>query len=91
MAKYLPHHHQFEPIEDKTTLLLVAVLLVLLIGLVCLSCFEGMVKTSKASEEYSGTPVTATYDRPAAYRLNSPTPEQMEHYHDLLRVMEVRR
>lgn len=30
-----------------------------------------------------------TYKRPAAFRLASPTPEQMEHYHALLKVMKV--
>ena len=88
---YLPHHHQFEPVGDKTSLFMAAVMLVLLIGLVCWSCVDGLVKTAEIQERFYSQPVTATYDRPAAYRLQTPTADQMDHVEALLTVQQVAR
>lgn len=88
---YLPHHHQFEPIEDRISLLLAIVVLVLLIGLLCWSCVDGLVKTAEIQDKFYSKPVTATYDRPAAYRLQTPTADQMDHVDALLTVQQVAR
>ncbi len=80
-----------EPIEERSNMIIAAIVLVALIGLLCHSCVEAVVKTADNQEKYYGKPVTATYDRPAAFRLSSPAPEQMEAYHGLLRVLEVLR
>lgn len=63
--------------------------LVTLIGFISTSCVDAIVKTVENEEEQRIYKVD--YARPAAYRKASPTPDQMEKYHDLLTVMEVNR
>lgn len=94
--KYLPHH-RFEESEksllDGMSATLAVVMLVVLIGLVCHSCVDAVVKTVEAEEEISRKKVWTveqTYIRPAAYRLAAPDQDQMDHLHALLMVMEVR-
>lgn len=54
------------------------------------SCVAGVVKTVEIEEEQVRV-WTATLSRPAAYRLASPTPEQMDHLHGIQKIQEVRR
>lgn len=63
--------------------------LVIVIGVICTSCVDAIVKTVETEEEQRIFRVDT--DRPKAFRMSSPTPEQMEAYHGLMRVMEVRR
>ena len=63
--------------------------LVVLIWLVVLMATDAMVKTVAIQEQYYGKPVT--YDRPAAFRLATPTPEQMDHLHHVQQIAQVRR
>jgi hypothetical protein len=89
MGKYLPHHHNVEPVSDRTTNIISVIILVLLVWLICWMFVDAIVRTVETEEEqriYRADTV-----RPKAFRMSSPTPEQMEHYHDLLRVMEVMR
>ena len=67
----------------------VLAVLVALIGFISTSCVDAIVRTVETQEEQLIFKVD--YSRPAAYRMASPTPEQMEHYHGLLTVMEVNR
>ena len=62
--------------------------LVALIGFISTSCVDAIVKTVENEEEQRIYKVE--YALPAAYRKASPTPEQMEKYHDLMRIMEVK-
>jgi hypothetical protein len=52
------------------------------------SCVDSVVKTVETEEEQRIYKVDT--ERPKAYRKASPTPEQMDKYHDLLRIMEVK-
>lgn len=73
--------------ESKTSIILSLVILVILIGLICHSCVDTIVKTVETEEEQRI--FRADTERPKAFRKASPTPEQMDKYHDLMRVMEV--
>lgn len=74
--------------ESKTSIILSLVILVTLIGLICHSCVDAIVKTVETEEEQRIFRVEK--ETPKAYRMTSPTPEQMDKYHDLLTVMEVK-
>lgn len=73
--------------ESKTSIILSLVILVTLIGLICHSCVDAIVKTVETEEEQRI--FRADTERPKAFRKASPTPEQMDKYHDIMRVMEV--
>lgn len=68
--------------------LLCLITLVLTIGVICHSCVDAIVQTVETEEEQRI--FRADYSRPAAYRLASPTSDQMESLHGLMRVMEVK-
>lgn len=61
--------------------------LVMTIGVITTSCIDAIVKTVETEEEQRIYKV----DHPKAYRMQSPTPDQMEAYHHLMQVQEVRR
>lgn len=73
--------------DDKFTTIISLIILVILIGLICHSCVDAIVKTVETEEEQRI--FRADTERPKAFRKASPTPEQMDKYHDLMRVMEV--
>lgn len=73
--------------ESKTSIILSLVILVTLIGLICHSCVDAIVKTVETEEDQRI--FRADTERPKAFRKASPTPEQMDKYHDIMRVMEV--
>lgn len=94
--KYLPHHrdHDFESIEECDSFYRSAaacLLLVVIIGMICINFVDAWFEEARNQERYYSKPVEVTYKRPAAYRLQSPTPEQMEAYHHLMQIQEVRR
>lgn len=70
---------------------LAMVALVLLIWALCYGCVDGIIAEVERQEQYEKRPVYAseTYRQPAAYRLSSPTPDQMDSYHHMMQVMEV--
>jgi len=82
------HNEMNEPMLDKKNSIFAAVIIVMLMGLLAHSCVDAIVRTVESEEEQRIYKVD--YDKPAAYRMSSPTPEQMDKYHDLLRVMEVK-
>lgn len=94
---YLPHHREIEEIEDckresnaiATAFYLLA--LIVTIGAMCWSCVDGVVRTVENEETESRRRIYAseTYHRPAAYRLQSPTDDQMDHLHHIQKVAEV--
>lgn len=61
--------------------------LVIIIGVICTSCVDAIVKTVETEEDQR----IYRADHPKAYRMQSPTPEQMEAYHHLMQIQEVRR
>lgn len=69
------------------------VVMVILIGVLMHSCVDAVVETTEQEEEISRrrTYATETYVKPAAYRLQSPTQEEMDHLHHILALQEVRR
>lgn len=92
---YLPHHREQEELEEYrrqsnaiSTAFCLAVLFIT-IGVICWAFADGFDKTARNAEVYYGKPATVTYEKPAAYRLQSPTPEQMDHLHHIQRVAEV--
>lgn len=57
----------------------VAAVFGLVVGVLCHSCVTGIVRTVELEEEQAQRRWLAdTYDRPLAYRLSGPTPEQMD-------------
>lgn len=52
---------------------------------------EGVEKTAKQQEKETTVYKAHYYQRPAAFRLASPTPEQMEHLHAMMQIQEVLR
>jgi uncharacterized membrane protein len=65
------------------------VLLIVVVMFGCHSCVEAIVKTVETEEEQRiFRPDT---ERPKAFRMSSPTPEQMDKYHELMVIQEVRR
>ena len=67
--------------------------LAVLIWLMAVSCVDGVVKEAERQEKYEPRPrwASETYRKPAAYRLSSPTENEMDHLHHLMAVQEVRR
>ena len=92
MNKYLPHHReedeQGEPIYKSPLAML---MIIFMIGMLCWQCADSFDRTAENQERYYSKPVEVTYERPAAYRMQSPTPDQMEAYHHLMQIQEVRR
>ena len=93
---YLPHHRELqrlqdEKIIDRTSAVLSLVVLVGLIGLVCYSCVDAVVTSAEIQERFYSAPVAATFERPSAFRLASPTPDQMDHLHHVQQIAQVRR
>lgn len=91
---YLPHHRdRRERLMDGVCYLLSGLLLAGLIGTTMHGCVEAVVMEAELREQYEPPPVYVqqTYQRPAAYRLQYPTADQMDHLDGMLRVMEVRR
>lgn len=77
-------------ILDRTSAILSLLLLVGMIGLLCHACVDAVVKTAENEEEYKRPIyVEQSYERPAAYRVATPTMRQMDHLHGLLSVMAV--
>ena len=74
--------------DSKINICISVVILIILIGLLCHSCVDAIVKTVETEEEQRIFRVEK--ETPKAYRMTSPTPEQMDKYHDLLTVMEVK-
>jgi hypothetical protein len=63
--------------------------LALVVGAMVTICVDAIVKTVETEEEQRiFRPDTK---RPKAYRMSSPTPEQMDKYHELMVIQEVRR
>ena len=52
------------------------------------SCVDGICLEVDRQRQHEPAPA---YARPAAYRLQSPTTDQMEAYHHLMQIQEVRR
>lgn len=74
----------YEPLEmDRITRVLIAVLVLALVAMLVNGLFEALDRTAEIQNQYYSAPVTATFERPAAYRLASPTMEQMDHLHAL--------
>lgn len=96
MGKYLPHHrdNDFESIEECDGFYRSALSIILTIVMVYAMAYgfvEAWFKERHNQELYYSKHVTVTYEKPAAYRLQSPTPEQMDKLHDMQRIQEVRR
>ena len=86
----LPHHELAPYKEDKLSVFISLVILVMLIGLITHSCVDAVVKEAENEEQYKRPIyVEQTYERPAAYRMASPTMRQMDHLDALLTVQEV--
>ena len=66
-------------------------ILTLFMGLLFFFGVEAWFQEAQNQERYYSKPVTVTYEKPAAYRLQSPTQEQMDKLHDLQRIEEVNR
>lgn len=96
---YLPHHREIEEIDDckrqsnaiATAFYLLA--LIVTIGAMCWLFVDGIVKTVENEEQEARRRIYAsdTYQRPAAYRLQSPTDDQMDHLHHIQQIAEVAR
>lgn len=86
----LPHHELAPYKEDKLSVFISLVILVMLIGLITHSCVDAVVKEAENEEQYKRPIyVEQTYKRPAAFRKAYPTMEEMEHVEALLTVQEV--
>ena len=98
---YLPHHRELQELDnqrlrdDRLVRLMstsVAVVsLVVLVWLVFMMAADAVVKSAEIQEQFYGKPVAGTYDRPAAYRLATPTADQMDHLHHVRQIAQVRR
>ena len=91
---YLPHHREIKECNRQSNAIATAFYLFCLIsviGMMCWSCVDGIVKTVENEEQESRRRIYAseTYVRPAAWRLASPTSEQMDHLHHVRQVAEV--
>ena len=73
--------------DDKVSICISLIILIILIGYISHSCVDAIVKTVESEEEQRI--FRADTERPKAFRKASPTPEQMDKYHDIMRVMEV--
>lgn len=62
--------------------------LIILVWFVCVSCVDGICLEVDRQREHEPAPA---YARPAAYRMQTPTAEQMDKLHDLQRIAEVSR
>lgn len=82
-------HEMDEIRDDKVNVTISIIILIILMGLICHSCVDAIVRTVETEEEQRI--FRADTERPKAFRKASPTPEQMEHYHGLLQIMEVQR
>jgi len=82
-----------EDLESRYSLLVTGTLFLALMGVVMHSCVDAIVQTAEMDEQEARKRifVEQTYQRPAAFRKASPTSDQMDNYHGLLRVMEVNR
>ena len=72
--------------KEVNSLFAKAVSIIILFGLTLLlahSCVDATVKEVELREQYYGKPYQSTLSRPAAYRLASPTFEQMDSLHAL--------
>lgn len=88
--------------RDKLQLLMLDILgVILTIAGIVLIVLAGMHVTNEAIQQhtrrdrkpepiYTAQVCTATLSRPAAFRMRSPTQDQMDKLHELLRVSEVR-
>lgn len=100
---YLPHHRESNELEAlrkrderlatimSTSLSILA--LIVLIWLICWMATDAVVKTVENEEQEARKRVYAseTYRKPAAYRLHSPTQEEMDQVEHLLVVQGVKR
>lgn len=62
--------------------------LIILVWFVCVSCVDGICLEVDRQRQHEPAPA---YARPAAFRMASPTQEQMDAYHGIVTVMEVNR
>ena len=80
--------------DDKVSVCISLIILIILIGYISHSCVDAIVKTVESEDEQrifrAKTYVPDGAEAPKAFRMASPTPEQMEHYHDLMKIMEVK-
>lgn len=94
MSKYLPHHREQNTdtgTESRTTTIFSMILLIIMLAWIGRCTVDAVVRTAENQEQYYSMPVSMTYSRPAAYRKASPTNDQMEAYHHLMQIQEVRR
>lgn len=84
---YLPHHRNRRVRQaDKHDRVMITLLLVMLLVAMGLAGREDMLDRDRKVAEWR--PVV-TYDKPAAYRLQSPTTEQMDHVEHMMAVQQV--
>ena len=62
--------------------------MVIMTLIIARSCVDGVCDEVDRQRQHEPAP---SYTRPAAYRMQTPTPEQMESYHGIMTVMEVNR
>jgi hypothetical protein len=72
---YLPHHREFELMNDTTTNVLAAIILVLLVWLACWMFVDAIIVTVETEEEQR---VFVAESRAKAFRMASPTADQMD-------------
>ena len=87
------YRKQEEELESRYAFLVSCIVLMALIGLIMHACVDAAVRTVENDEQEARKRIFAseTYQRPAAYRLASPTYEQMEARHHVIKLQEVRR
>lgn len=79
--------------EECSDNLLSVIVLIIVIGMMVHSCVDGIVRTvelDEAKRKKSEPVYTVQYSQPAAFRLSTPTPEQMDHLHALMTVSAVK-
>lgn len=80
--------------EECSDNLLSVIVLIIVIGMMVHSCVDGVVRTvelDEAKKKKVEPAYTVEYSRPKAFRLSTPTQEQMDHLHDLLIIDQVRK
>jgi hypothetical protein len=92
MQNYNEDINELKKMDRWFTTAISVVVLILVIGLMCASCVDAVVRTAESDEQEARRRVFVeqSYQRPAAFRKASPTQEEMEHLHGMLRVMEVK-
>ena len=83
---YLQNHRQegSNRLVDAVSAVLALAMLVVMVWLICISLVDGVVAQAEIEDEKAKSWLAHSYDRPLAYRLASPTTEQMERTEALL-------